>query len=131
MFHVADSEQSQFLQLTSLSLIDKIGSFEWCTAERATIIALDGEGSFRNKVSARKCRSLEASPLAKDIGNESDKMVCKCFICRNIPTLYERCPVELNTHNVIDALSYLGKTISRNSIQSMKQFLTNAETGFL
>ena len=87
MLHIADSEQSQFLQLTSLSLIDKIGSLEWCTAEWATIIALDGESPFRNKVSTGEGSSPEACLLAKDVSDEGDKVVCKCFTCRHIPTL--------------------------------------------
>ena len=72
MFHITDCKQAQFLQLTSLSLIDEVSSLERRTAERAAIIALDGKSPVKNKVSARKCRSLETCLLAKDVGDEGD-----------------------------------------------------------
>ena len=78
-------------------------------------------------MTARKCRSLEPSLLAKDVGNPGDQMVGQRLTGRYIPALDERCPVELHAHHIVDALGNLCETVDRNSIQGMKQLLTDAE----
>ena len=128
MLHVIDSEQSQFLQLAGLSMIDKAGSLKRCATERATVIALNGECSLRNQVPAWKRRTLEPSLLAKDIGNKCNQMVGQCLTSRHVPTFDKRCPVEFHAHHVVDTLGDLCKAVCRNCIQGMKQFFADTET---
>ena len=128
MLHVLDSKQAQLLQLAGLALIDKISSLKRCATERATIVALNGESPFRNKVTARKCRSLETCLLTKDVGNPGNQMVSKTLTRWHIPSLDKWCPIELHTHHVVDTLGDFCESVCGNYIQSVKKFLTDAET---
>ena len=128
MLQVLDSKKTQFLQFAGLSLIDKVSCLKRCAADRATIVTLNGESPLRNKVTARKCRSLETCLLTKDVGNPSNQMVSKALTRWHIPSLDEWCPIELHTHHVVYTLGNLFEPVCRNGIQRMKQFLTDAET---
>ena len=82
-------------------------------------------------MSAGQRSSLEACLLAEDVGNPCNEVVGKAFTCRHIPSLHERCPVELDTHHVVDAPGDFSQLVGRNGIQCMEQLLTYAEAVFL
>ena len=101
------------------------------TAEGTAIVAFQWECSFRNQVTAGQRSSLEACFLTEDVCNPCNEVVCKAFTCRHIPSLHERCPVELDTHHVVDAPGDFSQSVGRNGIQCMEQLLTHAEAVFL
>ena len=102
LFHVFFGKQAQFAQLAVLSFINKVSRMELCSAERASVVTLYGESTFRNQVSARQNSSFRCLFVPKNIGKECNQVVGKRFVGWHLPTFYQGRPVKVNLHHFVD-----------------------------